>query len=60
MSASRLIEACRVAFASRVDEDDLAAPEVARRPLIAAKQNDLRLPDDVAVKGVWGKWIYGK
>lgn len=28
--------------------------------LLALKQSGLRLDDEVAVQGVWGKWIYGK
>lgn len=28
--------------------------------MLALKQNGLRLPDKVAVEGVWGKWIMGR
>lgn len=28
--------------------------------MLALKQNDLRLPEAVAVNGLWGKWIFGK
>lgn len=28
--------------------------------LLALKQNDLRMPEKVAVTGVWGKWIFGR
>ena len=28
--------------------------------LLALKQEGMRLPDEVAVQGVWGKWIHGK
>jgi uncharacterized damage-inducible protein DinB len=28
--------------------------------MLALKQNGLRLPDRVAVQGLWGKWIMGK
>jgi uncharacterized damage-inducible protein DinB len=28
--------------------------------LLALKQNGLRLPEPIAIEGVWGKWIYGK
>jgi uncharacterized damage-inducible protein DinB len=28
--------------------------------MLALKQNGLRLPDKVAVEGVWGKWMMGK
>jgi uncharacterized damage-inducible protein DinB len=28
--------------------------------LLALKQAGMRIPDRVAVQGVWGKWLYGK
>jgi uncharacterized damage-inducible protein DinB len=28
--------------------------------LLALKQNGLRLPERIAIEGLWGKWIYGK
>lgn len=28
--------------------------------MIALKQNGMRLPERVAVQGLWGKWIFGK
>lgn len=28
--------------------------------LLALKQNGMRLPEEIAVQGVWGKWIFGK
>jgi uncharacterized damage-inducible protein DinB len=28
--------------------------------LLALKQTGMRLPDEVSVQGVWGKWIYGQ
>jgi uncharacterized damage-inducible protein DinB len=28
--------------------------------LVALKQAGMRLPDEVSVQGVWGKWIYGR
>jgi uncharacterized damage-inducible protein DinB len=28
--------------------------------LLALKQSGLRLPDKIAIEGVWGKWIFGK
>lgn len=28
--------------------------------LLALKQNGLRLPERISIKGLWGKWIYGK
>jgi uncharacterized damage-inducible protein DinB len=27
---------------------------------LALKQNGMRLPEKVAVQGLWGKWIFGK
>ena len=28
--------------------------------MIALKQNKMKLPDKIAVEGLWGKWLYGK
>ena len=28
--------------------------------LLALKQNNFKLSDDVKLKGIWGKWIFGK
>jgi uncharacterized damage-inducible protein DinB len=28
--------------------------------LLALKQSGMRLPDQVSIQGLWGKWIYGK
>jgi uncharacterized damage-inducible protein DinB len=28
--------------------------------LLALKQNGLRLPEKVALQGIWGRWIFGK
>ena len=28
--------------------------------LLALKQSGLRLPEKVALNGIWGTWIYGK
>jgi uncharacterized damage-inducible protein DinB len=28
--------------------------------LLALKQSGLRLPEKIAIEGLWGKWIYGK
>jgi len=28
--------------------------------LLALKQSSLRMPEKVALNGIWGKWIYGK
>lgn len=28
--------------------------------MLALKQNGMRLPDNVAIQGLWGKWIMGK
>ena len=28
--------------------------------MLALKQNGLRLPERVALQGLWGKWIFGK
>lgn len=27
--------------------------------LLALKQNGMRLPESVAVQGLWGRWFYG-
>jgi len=28
--------------------------------LLTLKQNDFKLSDDIKLKGIWGKWIFGK
>lgn len=28
--------------------------------MLALKQNDMRMPEKVAVQGLWGKWMFGK